>query len=153
MLEENAIDFVNSLRGARFKNSRSDILNVSHIYDWHLDLFENNPEESVLKHIKKYASGKFGKDIQKAKAIRFSISDFFVADTVNGRPNHITRSRICMFPVVGIDPTCSEAGKPITEFIFSQDLLNKWRHQYRGAKGDVTIEDLEASADKPGQLN
>ncbi|VAV89707.1 hypothetical protein MNBD_ALPHA01-206 [hydrothermal vent metagenome] len=79
-LEDNAEEFVNSLRGMRFKGK--DAL-VSEIYEWNSDLFPNF-DHDLRRHLRKYASLRLVTRLDASRKIKTKIYDWHIADVLNG---------------------------------------------------------------------
>ncbi|WP_262696496.1 DUF547 domain-containing protein [Kordiimonas aquimaris] len=81
-LEDNAIDFVNSLRGTRYWNKSK--LRISTYYLRMKSMFPNF-RQSVLAHINKYARGKLKDKLFLLHEVDANIYDWHIADLINGR--------------------------------------------------------------------
>jgi len=79
-LEDNAEEFVNSLRGLRFK--RKDAL-VSEMYDRNRDLFPDF-DADLRRHLRKYANLRLVTKLDSSKKIKTNIYDWHIADVLNG---------------------------------------------------------------------
>jgi len=80
-LEENAVDFINSIRGTQIWHKE---LRVSTFYRMMAAQFPNF-EEDLMAHIKSYARGNFKSRLRKVDKIKVSIKDWHIADLYNGK--------------------------------------------------------------------
>jgi hypothetical protein len=81
MLDQNAEEFVNSLRGFNL-GSRSR--NVSRLYEETSPFFFPGSEASLISHMQKFARPEVVADLQQSKPIRFDAYDNTVADLSAG---------------------------------------------------------------------
>lgn len=79
-LEKNAVEFVNSNRGARPKGSK---MLVSDFYEWTAQAFDNS-NQKILDHIKEYSDPGFHGDISGISAINPGYYDWMVTDLAGG---------------------------------------------------------------------
>jgi len=79
-LETNAVEFVNSNRGARPKGSK---MLVSKFYAWTAAAFDNS-DQKILAHIKEYSDPAFHGDISGISTINPGYYDWMVADLAGG---------------------------------------------------------------------
>ncbi len=80
-LRENAVDFVNSMRGTQMWN-RSE-LRVSKYYRRMAQFFPNF-DDSILAHVQKYAKPSFRRRLITVRNISAEIEDWHIADLYNG---------------------------------------------------------------------
>jgi len=79
-LEKNAVEFVNSNRGARPKGSK---MLVSKFYAWTAAAFDNS-NQKILEHIKEYSDPAFHGNISGISTINPGYYDWMVADLAGG---------------------------------------------------------------------
>ncbi|VAV94801.1 hypothetical protein MNBD_ALPHA02-1776 [hydrothermal vent metagenome] len=79
-LEDNAEEFVNSLRGLRFKGKEA---HVSKIYDWNRDLFPDFKND-LRRHLRKYANLRLVTRLDSSRKIKVKFYDWHIADVLNG---------------------------------------------------------------------
>jgi len=79
-LEDNAEEFVNSLRGLRFKGKKAY---VSEIYKRNKELFPNFKQD-LRRHLRRYTSLRLTTRLDSSKQIRANIYDWHTADVLNG---------------------------------------------------------------------
>lgn len=85
-LENNAEEFVNSLRGIRF---RSSSLLVSEVFDWYSPVFFED-QQSILRTLRRFAKGEVLERLEGYRSINYANFDWYVADLFNGnRPSQI----------------------------------------------------------------
>ena len=80
LLNNNALEFVNSNRGVRAKGANS--AEVSKMYDWALEAFGNS-DHAIISHIIKYADAFHG-DMTGLSSIKPKYYDWNIADLVGG---------------------------------------------------------------------
>jgi len=80
-LEENAREFVNSLRGVRF---RRDTLLISQFFLWNEPFF-NGAETGIRKHLERFAEGEVAERMIQYNKVEYAKFDWFIADLFNGR--------------------------------------------------------------------
>jgi hypothetical protein len=81
-LEENAIDFINSVRGTRMHNNGR--LRVSRYYVMMAAMFPDF-QPDLIRHLEQHARGTFKIDVQTANTIDPGIDDWYIADLFNGK--------------------------------------------------------------------
>ena len=81
-LEENAVDFINSVRGTQIWKKTK--LRVSSYYTSVAGQFPNF-EEDMLAHVRKYATGGFKDRLRRVKSVKADVSDWHIADIYNGK--------------------------------------------------------------------
>lgn len=81
-LEDNAADFINSIRGTQIWNK--DELRVSTYFTFAKPLFPNF-EADLLTHIREYARGSFQERMAAVTKLSVKIDDWHVADLYNGK--------------------------------------------------------------------
>ena len=79
-LEDNAEEFINSLRGLRFKGKEA---HVSKIYEWNKELFPNFKQD-LRRHLRKYAKFRLVTRLDSTRKIKTKIYDWHIADVLNG---------------------------------------------------------------------
>ncbi|MCF6214846.1 MAG: DUF547 domain-containing protein [Emcibacter sp.] len=79
-LADNAEEFVNSLRGIRFKGKDA---HVSKIYDWNRALFPNF-DHDLRRHLRKYANLRLVTKLDSSRRIKVKFYDWHIADVLNG---------------------------------------------------------------------
>lgn len=80
LLEENAIEFINSNRG--FKANKGK-LKASLLYEWWFGLFDNSLE-GLLEHLRFYAEAPFDQGLDSVKKLDFDLFDWNIADIIGG---------------------------------------------------------------------
>ncbi|VAV94793.1 hypothetical protein MNBD_ALPHA02-1775 [hydrothermal vent metagenome] len=78
-LEYNAEEFINSLRGLRFRGK--DAL-VSKIYEWNSAFFPDF-ETDLRRHLRKYTNFKLTIRLDTSKRLKTTAYDWYIADTTN----------------------------------------------------------------------
>lgn len=79
-LEDNAEEFVNSLRGLRFKGK---VAHVSEIYHWNRDLFPDF-DADLRRHLRRHAKLRLVTRLDSSQKIKPKIYDWHIADVLNG---------------------------------------------------------------------
>ncbi len=79
-LADNAEEFVNSLRGLRFKGKEAQ---VSEIYYWNRDLFPDF-DHDLRRHLRKYANLRLVTRLDSSRKIKIKFYDWHIADVLNG---------------------------------------------------------------------
>ncbi|MCF6196840.1 MAG: DUF547 domain-containing protein [Emcibacter sp.] len=79
-LEDNAEEFINSLRGLRFKGKEA---HVSKIYEWNRDLFPDFKND-LRRHLRKYANLRLVTRLDNSKKLKVKFYDWNIADVLNG---------------------------------------------------------------------
>jgi len=79
-LEDNATEFINSLRGLRFKKK---VAEVSIIYDWNRALFPDF-DNDLKKHLRRYTNFRLTTQLDNSRRIKTKIYDWNIADVLNG---------------------------------------------------------------------
>lgn len=79
-LEDNAKDFVNSLRGLQF---RKQTAKVSQLYKGNMSIFPDF-EDTLLKHLMEYADLAVQNRLSSVTKIKASVYDWHIADLYNG---------------------------------------------------------------------
>lgn len=138
-LHENAVDFVNSMRGTQIWNPAE--LRVSNYYQRMAQMFPSF-ETSLLAHIQKYAKPRFRQRMITIRNISAEIEDWHIADLYNGNLSKPGGS----YPRI----TKDAEGLPykITLPIHVIQLLRERERKLGRQKPSVEIEELP-KADKP----
>lgn len=140
-LEDNAVDFVNSLRGTQIWGSNK--LKVSSYYKRMRAAFPDF-DHDVRAHMEKYAREKFKRRIASTQSISAEIEDWHIADLYNGRPFNQPGGQ---YAGITVDPS----GNPIKRTVSAQaaELLRSRQRRllrlYRNQGGTVEIEELPQS--------
>jgi len=79
-LADNAEEFINSLRGLRFKGKDA---HVSKIYDWNRELFPYF-DHDLRRHLRKYANLRLVTLLDSSRKIKVKFYDWHIADVLNG---------------------------------------------------------------------
>ncbi len=148
-LKDNAVEFVNSNRGARM---RGNVLNVSAIYEDNTELF---PSEAALRsHIAAYADPSFAERVRGASRIKADVTDYYIADLFQGVVNDTNPNAGNPSAVVqglrGRDaallsdmfmPKMLPSGAPKVVM----EYLGKIREKKASREGQVSVEEYESS--------
>ena len=147
-LEENAVEFINSLRGLRFWGK---VAKVSKIYKWNSKLFPDF-ERDLRKHLKFYANRDLIARLNKSTTLKTNIYDWYIADITNGG-RAMVKGSASTNPVAYIHSSSHmpHAGKVIESSIY--ELRSKrntaffidsfLKHNKKYQNGIVTIEDIK----------
>lgn len=143
-LEDNAVDFVNSLRGTQIW--RSNKLKVSSYYKRMNSVFPDF-DRDVRTHLEKYADDNFKRRIAVTQSISAEIEDWHIADLYNGRPFSQPGGQ---YAGITVDPS----GNPIKRSVSAHaaELLRSRQRRlfrlYRNLGGTVEIEELPQSSEQ-----
>jgi len=153
MLEENAIEFVNSNRGM---NPRGKTLDVSLIYGWGATLFDD--EQHLLRHISAYARPPFSHGLDAVTQVDVDLYDWHLAD-LSGGTHHQGQWNNTAALVAGVESSESQANLFISDMMrkdISRErmppqtialLRNMERFNQRDRRTHVTIRDCETDED------
>ncbi len=83
-LEDNAKEFVNSLRGLRFQGKTAL---TSIMYDWSRELFPNFKED-LRNHLRKYTNLRLTTRLDASRKLKAKVYDWHIADVANGGRSH-----------------------------------------------------------------
>lgn len=140
-LEENAVDFVNSLRGTQMWSP--SVLRVSRFYQRMGAMFPNF-DAQMLAHIKRYAREAFGKRLISATRVSAKIEDWHIADLYNGKLVHPGGTRA--FVVNDWEGNRIVAATKLPLHV--AQLLRDREIKLRRREGTVEIEEIEENAAK-----
>jgi len=138
MLNENADDFVNSLRGF---NLGSRTRNVSFLYEESAPFFFPNFETDLARHLLRHAKEDVESEITKPLPIKIDRYDNMIADLSGGR-----RLGSSGTPTNDLGPS-PEVARLLREVREKREYMQR-RNQINGRKGYVIIEDLVPEEDK-----
>ncbi|WP_262689990.1 DUF547 domain-containing protein [Kordiimonas aestuarii] len=154
-LKENAIDFINSNRGARM---RDEVLEVSTLYEENAALFPS--VEALKSHIAAYADPAFATRVQGASQIKASVKDYYIADLFQGvvndtNPNEGNASAV-VHGLRGRDATLVadmfvSKMRPLGSGNIPQvalEYLGKIREKKAAREGQVSVEEYVASEEE-----
>ncbi len=79
-LEDNAIEFVNSLRGLRFRGKNAL---ASEMYHWNSELFPDF-ETDLRTHLRKYTNLRLTTRLDASWNLNADVYDWYIADIING---------------------------------------------------------------------
>ncbi|WP_262690143.1 DUF547 domain-containing protein [Kordiimonas aestuarii] len=85
LLKQNAVEFINSNRGARM---RGNALRISTYYEDNIALFPGG-ERELRAHLAKYADLYYAGRIRGADEINMTTSDYYIADLFEGVPRDV----------------------------------------------------------------
>jgi len=88
LLELNAEEFVNSLRGLRFRGK--DAL-TSKMYQWNHEFFPDF-ETDLIKHLRKYTNFELTTRLDSSRKIKASVYDWYLTDVIKGNGSTINGS-------------------------------------------------------------
>ncbi|UTW55197.1 DUF547 domain-containing protein [Kordiimonas sp. SCSIO 12610] len=147
-LDENTVEFVNSLRGTQVWNNK---LKVSYFYEINKALFENY-EQDLLNHLYQYAKPILARKIGAINSFKANITDWHIADLYNGHlvtrgagPDSVTVIRGGALSNAELFAANLAAGNGSTKIpphvaeLIGQVLLKKQRQKKQGT---VTIEEV-----------
>lgn len=83
-LQNNAIDYVNSVRGTQVWNKTK--LRVAKYYERMASQFPNF-EDDLMAHLRQYSAGAFRQRLANVEQMRVEVEDWHIADLYNGRMN------------------------------------------------------------------
>lgn len=79
LLDANAEEFINSLRGMRFWGKD---VHVSEMYQWNKEFFPNF-EPDLRRHLRKYTNFRLSARLDSSRKIKAKIYDWYTADAIN----------------------------------------------------------------------
>ncbi|WP_420429508.1 DUF547 domain-containing protein [Kordiimonas sp.] len=144
-LRDNAVEFVNSNRGARM---RGDVLEVSALYEENAELFPD--EASLRRHIADHAEPAFAARINGASRIKTDVKDYYIADFFQGYPSDTN-------PNAANPGVFTELGPAMLDFLEAKgaglrssqipvavrEYVIKIRERNKAREGQVSVEEFE----------
>lgn len=128
-LQDNAVDFVNSVRGTRLNGKTK--LRVSTYYETMAQMFPDF-QADLMNHLRTYARGEFKSDLDVVNELKANIDDWHIADLYNG---HLVAQR-------GAQTVETKAGRFPPHVA---RLLEGVVERHRNRLGTVYIEDLPSA--------
>lgn len=133
-LEDNATDFVNSLRGVR--RVIGGEAQISELYAMYPALFGG--EQSLLDHLSLYAEDTLLLDMRTATSVKAKISDWYVADLVNGKTS-VSASQLLVQTRDGQVRDSAQRSIPEHARVLLRDIQAKNRRYYRDRQAQVEV--------------
>ena len=140
LLKENAVEFVNALRG--FHEAWSN-RNVSVVYEEAASIYFKNWEEDLTAHLLKHAERETVAEVNSGKPFKVDTYDKMIADLSGGR-----RLGSSGTPIRGRGNMSVETARLLSEVREKQRTL-KAKGIIGNQNGYVIIEDIETNPDQP----
>ncbi|WP_020397981.1 DUF547 domain-containing protein [Kordiimonas gwangyangensis] len=152
-LRENAVEFINSNRGARMDG---DILRVAEIYRENLELFPGGPDE-LKAHIVSLADADYAPRFAAARTVVASTRDYYIADLFQGYERDLNPNAGNSAAIV--EALTGSSNADVAEWMsatmdrqyFSaapghvMEYLGKVRERNEAREGNVNVEEYEGS--------
>jgi hypothetical protein len=118
LLTQNAVDFVNSLRGAEL---RGDVMHVSRLYDEAGPFYFPRFEEDLRAHLSRFAKAEVAADLPRAESLKATIWEDDIADLARGQ------KQVVLGPLIssGRNPVNYSSKTPVNVQQFVNERRNK----------------------------